>query len=190
MQLFRVIHWDGRSLGRRGAGPLFVPRRHQGAGRHDAPDAYGAWYCTTAPVAAIAERIQGLRGQTLTDDDFRRLGQLTLALVSLTLDPTATLVDLDDPAQLVARGWRPSQVATRQRAITQQMARRIFDEGASGLRWWSTLSAEWTNVTLFHERALAAVTVAGPPRPLSVAMPEVRHAAEDLGVRIVARPIQ
>lgn len=190
MQLFRVIHWDGRSLGRRGAAPLYVPRPHQGAGRHDAPDLYGAWYCTTQPVAAVAERIQPLRGQTLANADFRRLGHLTLALVSLTLDAAAPLVDLDDPAQLVARRWRPSGVATRQRGVTQQMARHMFHEGASGLMWWSTLSADWTNVTLFYERAIGAVSLTAPPRPLSVDMPEVQQAAEDLGVRIVNRPIQ
>jgi hypothetical protein len=151
---------------------------------------YGAWYCTTDPVAAVAERIQPLRGQSLTDDDFRRLGRLTLALVTLTLTSAAALVDLDDPAQLVARRWRPSQVATRRRAITQQMARRIFQEGAVGLLWWSTLSADWTNVTLFHERAFRDVSMAAPPRPLTTDMPEVQHAAEDLGVRIAKRPIQ
>jgi hypothetical protein len=190
VQLFRVIHWDGHSLGRRGAGPLHVPRAHQGAGRHDAPDLYGAWYCTTTPVAAIAERIQPLRGQTLTDDDFRRLGQLTLSLVTLTIDPDVRLVDLDDPAQLLTRELRPSRVASRRRLVTQQMARRIYQEGAGGMLWWSTLSAEWINVTLFYERVMRAVSVVAPPRPLSTAMAEVRAAAEDLGVRIATRPIQ
>jgi hypothetical protein len=151
---------------------------------------YGAWYCTTEAVAAIAERIQPLRGQTLTNDDFRRLGHLTLALVALALDPAAPLVDLDDPAVLVARGWRPSQVATRRRAVTQRMARRVYEEGVVGMRWWSTLAADWTNLTLFHERALRVVSVAAPPRPLSIELPEVQQAAEDLGVRIAKRPIQ
>jgi hypothetical protein len=184
VDLFRVIHWDGRSLGRTGAGPLFVPRRHQGAGRHDAPELYGAWYCTTTPTAAIAERIQQLRGQTLVNQDFQRLGHLALALVSLRLDPSIALVDLDDPAQLVARDLRPSGVATRRRAPTQAMARKIFGEGAGGMLWWSTLSADWTNVTLFYERVITHVTLLTAPRPLSIQMPEVQHAADDLGIRI------
>ena len=184
MKLFRGIHWDGQSTGRRGAGPLFVPRPHQGAGRHDAPDLYGAWYCTTDPVAAIAERIQPFRGQVLEDADFVRLGNLTLALVTIEVRDSVQLVDLDDPAQLVARTWRPSMVATRRRTVTQQLARALFEEGVAGFSWWSTLAAEWTNVTLFYERVIAATRVLGAPRPLSTAMPEVRRAAQDLGVRI------
>ena len=181
-----MIHWDGRSLGRTGAGPLFVPRRHQGSGRHDAPDLYGAWYCATQPAAAVAERIQQLRGQTLVNEDFQRLGHLALALVGIRLDAAVVLVDLDDPRELVARDLRPSTVATRRRSLTQQMARRIFHEGAGGMLWWSTLSADWTNVTLFHERVLAHVALLAPPRPLATDMPEVQQAAEDLGVRIGA----
>ena len=184
MLLYRVIHWDGHSLGRTGVGPLFVPRRHQGAGRHDAPDLYGAWYCTTDPVAAIAERIQPFRGQSVADSDFQRLGNLTIALVGLQLESAVTLIDLDDPGELATRKVRPSQVATRRRSVTQQLARRLFEEGAVGFSWWSTLSADWTNVTLFHERAVGRVTVASPPLPLTIKMPEVQQAADELGVRI------
>jgi hypothetical protein len=163
---------------------LFVPRRHQGAGRHDAPDLYGAWYCTTAPVAAVAERIQQFRGQTLNDEDFVRLGNLRLALVAMDMDTAVQLVDLDEPAELSARGWRPSVVATRQRLVTQQQARTIFGDGAVGFSWWSTLCADWTNITLFHERAARHVRVVGRPRPLTTSMTEVQQAADDLGVRL------
>ena len=184
MDLFRVFHWDGHSVGRTGASPFYVPRRHQGSGRHDAPDLFGAWYCATRPASAVAERIQQLRGQTLVDADFQRLGNLTLALAGFRLDPRTSLVDLDDPGVLVARRWRPSQVATRRRAVTQQQAREIFNDGAGGIVWWSTLSADWTNVTLFAERVLGNVSLIAPPRPLTTNLPEVRQAAEDLGIRI------
>jgi hypothetical protein len=184
VNLFRVIHWDGHSLGKRGAGPLFVPRSHQGAGRHDAPDRYGAWYCTTEPTAAVAERIQAFRGQTVTDGDFARLGNLRLALVAMVLSTSVRLIDLDEPAELTARAWRPSLVATRRRSVTQQMGRTLFDEGAVGFSWWSTLSAEWTNITLFYERAVRYVRIVGAPRPLATSMLEVQRAADDLGVRL------
>ena len=181
-----MFHWDGRSLGRTGAGPLFLPRQHQGAGRHDAPDLYGAWYCATHPAAAVAERIQQLRGQTVTNQDFRRLGNLTLALVGLRLDSSAVLIDLDDPVQLAARNLRPSLVATRRRAVTQQAARAVFAEGVAGMLWWSTLSSDWTNVTLFYERVIRHVSIVAPPRALSTDLAEVQQAADDLGVRIGA----
>jgi hypothetical protein len=132
----------------------------------------------------VAERLQPFRGQTLVDDDFQRLGNLTIALVALEIDDGASLVDLDNPQELATRDWRPSAVASRERVRTQQQARRIFDEGATGFTWWSTLLSHWTNVTLFHERALPLVTVVAPPSPLSTRMIEVRRAADELGIEI------
>jgi hypothetical protein len=75
-------------------------------------------------------------------------------------------------------------VATRRRATTQAMAASIFEEGAAGLLWWSALEAEWINATLFFERAMPHVSIAGAPRRLSTAMPEVRAAADHLGIQL------
>jgi len=183
MELFRVFDWDGSSLSRREGGPLHVARARQGAGRHDAPAMYGAWYCSREPVSAVAESIQYLRGQALTDADFLRVGGTAKALVTLRADAALTLVDLDDPSELASRRLRPSRVATMRRQTTQRIAASIFEEGATGLLWWSTLEAEWANVTLFHERALPHVSIAAPPRKLSLAMAEVRQAAAFLGIR-------
>jgi hypothetical protein len=182
MELFRVFDWDGASLGRRDGGPLHVPRPRQGAGRHDSPALYGAWYCSTRAVSAVAETIQYLRGHALDDGDFLRAGGRAKALVTLQVDAALPLVDLDDPSQLAARHLRPSRVATMRRAVTQQIAAALFEEGAGGLLWWSTLEAEWANVTLFHERALPHVSIAAPPRALTTGMPEVRQAAAFLGI--------
>ncbi len=183
MDLFRVFDWDGSSLGRREGGPLHVARPRQGAGRHDSPALYGAWYCSREAVSAVAESIQYLRGQVLTDDDFLRAGGSAKALVTLQVNDALDLVDLDDPSELAARRLRPSRVATMRRPVTQRVAASIFDEGAGGLLWWSTLDAEWANVTLFHERALPHVSIAAPPRKLSTGMVEVRQAAAFLGIR-------
>jgi hypothetical protein len=184
LDLFRVFDWDGSSAGRRDGGPLFVARTRQGAGRHDAPALYGAWYCALEPVSAVAESIQYLRGSRLTDADFRRAGNVVKALVGLRLDPGVPLIDLDDPSELTRRGLRPSRVATMDRPVTQRIAASIFEEGAAGLRWWSTLEAAWTNVTLFHERALPRVAIEQATRPLTVRMPEVQAAAAHLGIQL------
>lgn len=186
MKLFRVFKWDGRSSGRRRGGPLHVARERQGVGRHDAPEKYGAWYCACDAVSAVAEAIQFARGQVLTDADLVAADRSAWALVALELGGAAPLPDLDDPRELLTRGLRPSQAATRRRSVTQRIASAIFDEGAAGFQWWSTLDAEWINVTLFHERALAHVRVAAAPRLLSVRSAEVREAAARLGVRIQA----
>jgi hypothetical protein len=126
MELFRVFDWDGASLGRREGGPLHVARARQGAGRHDAPDRYGAWYCSRDPLSAIAESIQYLRGHVLADDDFLRPEGRRKALVTLRADAALNLVDLDDPAGLGGRRLRPSQVAGRGGGVAQGLAASIF----------------------------------------------------------------
>ena len=93
------------------------------------------------------------------------------------------LVDLDDPAVLVARGWRPSQVATRHRATTQSIARTLFDDGAVGCSWWSALDASWTNVTLFGSRG-GRLALEAPTEPLTIAHPWLIVAAERLGIAL------
>jgi hypothetical protein len=184
VDLFRVFDWDGASIGRTPGGPLFVTRARQGSGRHDAPIKYGAWYCAQEAVSAVGETIQFLRGHTLGDDDFRRADGTRKALVRLRLDDGLILIDLDDPRALIDRRLRPSRVATGRRSTTQAIAASIFDDGADGLLWWSTLEAEWTNATLFHERAVRRVQIADGPRLLTVALSEVREAAERLGVAL------
>lgn len=184
MRLFRVVSWQRAAAGRRQGGPLFVARALQGAGRHDAPERYGAWYCAREAVCAVAEAIQFARGQSLDDADFVRTGGRVLALVELQLADAARLVDLDDPRALVERSIRPSQVAAGRRSVTQAIAAALFDEGIAGFSWWSTLEAQWTNLTLFYERALPFVSLAARPVPLSVELREVREAAERLGVRV------
>jgi hypothetical protein len=186
VDLFRVFQWDGVSLDVASGGPLFVPRARQGQGRHDCPTLYGAWYCTRHPLSAVAEAIQHLRGRRLADEHFWRGRDSRQALVALRLSESVPLVDLDDAAQLLARRLQPSHVATHRRSRTQRIAESIFSEGAAGIRWWSTLNAEWTNVTLFHERALPQIALLSPPRPLSVELPEVREAAAQIGVHIRA----
>ena len=184
MELFRVFDWDGSSLGEAEGGPLFVGRSHQGAGRHDNAGEFGAWYCSRVAVSAVAETIQYFRNRTLHDRDFTVPNGRAKSLVTLRLDDVIPIVDLDDPAELVARSIRPSQVATRRRVTTQRIATSLFKEGAGGLSWWSTFDAEWTNVTLFYERVRRHIVVASPPVMLSTRNADVRQAAAHLGIEI------
>jgi len=179
MTLYRVFPWAPRRFVR----PLDVPRERQGANRHDNPDLYTALYLSRDAVSAIAEAIQAFRGRTLSDRDFERSEDRRLALATLDDSAVPPLVDLDDPAVLVAHGWRPSQVATRQRATTQGIARGLFQEGAAGCAWWSALEAEWTNVTLFGRRG-GPMRLAAATEPLSVTHPGVIAAAARLGVSL------
>lgn len=187
--LFRVYRaLEGAADAARG-GPLFVPRDRQGAGRHDDPSHYGAFYAARSAQAAVAETIQMFRGRDLTPEDLEMADGWRLTLATLDDSALSSLVDLDDPLVLVRESWRPSGVASRDRAVTQAMAARAHDAGAVGLSWWSTLDAAWTNVTLFAERTLeaGAVFVDGVPEPLSLRHAAVVAAADHLAIPLTAK---
>jgi hypothetical protein len=100
VDLFRAFDWDGAALGRAEGGPLFVARDRQGAGRHDQPERYGAWYCSHDALSAVAECIQSFRGETIDDDDFIRPRGQRKALV--TISPSSL------PGGCGRRRWQPS----------------------------------------------------------------------------------
>ena len=154
--LFRVFPLDPGAGATDDGGALFVPRGYQGANRHDNPDRYGALYASRHSLSAVAERLQGFRGRTLADEDLVSARGLRYALAAIDDSGAGSLVDLDDPRELVRLDRRPSSIATRHRQVTQPVALAIFEEGALGLSWWSALEASWTNVTLFADRAAIA----------------------------------
>jgi hypothetical protein len=181
MRLWRVLPWDPSAEPDQPGGPLWIPRNLQGRGRHDDPARYGCLYLAARDVGAVAELLAPFRGRPLTPAVLHRAGP-PAALAALELGPDAILVDLDEPATLLAERLRPSQVATRERPVTQTWASRIHREHreATGLRWWSVLEASWLNVTLFDRgtKDLAVEDV----RPLALDDPVLREAASFLGL--------
>ncbi len=180
MTLFRCFAWNQRARPADADGALWFPRAYQGEGRHDNPDVYGCLYLADNPVSSVVEQLARFRGQRLVPGMLERR-RLPLAVAELELDERESLVDLDDPAELVRRGLRPSRVATRRREVTQPQALELYRSGKdAGLRWWSTYEALWANVTVFDRaaRRLRVVEV----RRLSIADPSVAEAADLLGV--------
>jgi hypothetical protein len=169
------------------ADPFAVPRQFQGGGRHDNPDHYTALYLAREPISAVAERIQGFRGQRLIEGVFTRPDGRVDALAEIDDTGWPELVDLDDPQVLAARGIRPSRVATGDRPTTQRLALDLFLGGATGLAWWSTLEASWTNATVFEERLPSGLRRVVSVQPLTTVNPFVREAADHLLIDI-ARP--
>jgi hypothetical protein len=167
-------------------GPLFVPRSLQGSSRHDNPGSYGALYVSRWAESAVAERIQPFRGRELTAAHLRRADGRPYALASIDDGGIDGVVDLDDPKELAKRALRPSNVATRDRTLTQPVALTIFEEGSYGFAWWSTLEATWINVTLFAERAVPELRVGAAPELLSLDHPVVTAAARLVGVKIMS----
>jgi len=184
MKLFRAFGWDGRSRGAASGGPLFVPRVHQGSGRHDNPELYGAFYCALDPVSAVAEALQPFRNQSLEEGDFVRGKNRRLALSAFEVTDSILVFDLDDPSELARRSLRPSRVATFDRTVTQDLAAALFTEGGSGFLWWSVLESQWINATLFAERVTGSIRLLDGPRQLGPRDYEVSAAARRLGIQI------
>lgn len=182
MRLWRALPLDRRAEAEEAGGPLWFPRLWQGSGRHDNPDLYGCLYVAEDPVSAVAEMLAPFRGTgKLLPSMLVRFGQ-PLALASLELEDRLTVVDLDEPATLLATGLHPSQVATRHRSRTQEQAAALYEAHgeAVALRWWSTLESTWINWTLF-DRAGPRLGL-GEVRELSTEDAVVLEAADLLGL--------
>lgn len=163
---------------------LYPPRSKQGSGRYDIPERSAVIYCSKSPVSAIAEVIQGFRGTVLTNQVFVYPGKKVRALSHIVLDDSVPLIDFDDPKELSKRQLNPSQVATMNRQTTQNIARSLFDEGAFGFTWWSTLEASWTNVTLFENRIFKYLSIEDQVLALNKQMPEVIEASKALNIQL------
>lgn len=184
--LHRLFPWTPGAPPSEPGGALFNPRRQQGSGRHDQPQAYGALYFSRSELSPLAEWLAAFRGQGLEATDLQRTDGRRWALASFDDSALGALPDLDEPAQLLQRDLRPSQVATHRRPVTQHLAASLFAEGLPGFCWWSTLESSWSNVTLFAERALPSLRLAGQPREVSIGDPLLIAAATAVGVRIDA----
>lgn len=139
--------------------PSYVPRS-QGRYRIDSASAYDVLYLSDEPAAAIAEAFGAY--QEWGEWMFEHPRGFTRRLVTFG-HPGDTILDLDDPAELVSRGLRPSRVVTRDRDTTQAWALSIHNEaGWSGVSWWSYYSPEWTSLGLWcppETKAIPDLTV-------------------------------
>jgi hypothetical protein len=182
--LWRVLPWHADAKPTDPGGALWFPRELQGAGRHDNPDLYGCLYAGESPVSPIAEALAPYRGTgVLTGQMLTRL-RVPLALARLSLSDASEIVDLDDPRALLHRELRPSLVATSARAVTQAYAARLYHERSApvALRWWSTIEASLSNLTLF-DRALPKMRIVDVVQ-ITLADRAVRDAADLLGLSV------
>jgi hypothetical protein len=181
VQVYRVFPWNLIARSDELGGPLYVARFKQGQGRHDIPDLDGVLYCSLRATSAVCEFLQAFRGQTLTPAHFVRPDGLFISLVEFRLHASARLIDLDDPGVLTKMKIRPSEVLTRNRDVTRNIAERIYRDANDGLLWPSAIEASWTNITLFASRIRGKLIVS-QIRKLTVGLPEVIEAAKLLGI--------
>jgi hypothetical protein len=181
--LFRVFPFVPDAPPQAPGGALHLPS--QGGGRLDNPDLYSVFYASDAAAGAIAEAFGRfpewttaiLEGSPALPGSRRSLAHYRLAA-------TAAVRDLDDPAQLLALGLRPSDVVSRDYARTREWSRRIYgEERWDGIRWWSYYDPRWSSFGLWNTGALSIVEV----RPLSLDDAALLEAARTISRRVPAR---
>jgi len=138
-------------------------------------------YLAASPEHAVAEVIQPWRGGRIGEHHLRRAG-LPLGLVRVTL-ARASVANLCDPKLLVETGVSPDRTASRRREVTQLIARRAWDDGYAGLRWWSSFWGDRHTSVLFTARTEAALSF-GEPEILATTHPALTSAAEMLGIEV------
>jgi hypothetical protein len=101
------------------------------------------------------------------------------ALVTYELPDDVPIFDLDDVRSLEQLGLRPSEVVTRDRAVTQRWALAIYEQQRwAGVRWWSYYDPKWYSYALWDITGL--VPRMDAIRPLTIDDPAVIEAAETL----------
>lgn len=186
VSLYRVFSYLEGVPDHKPGGALFIPP--QGAGRLDNPEHYDVLYVSSDPEAAVAESLAPIPSAVWTTATMRGTPLLPgsiRALARYALPGLALICDLDDPRQLLAHQLRPSTVITRDYAITQSWALKIFKAarttGWVGVRWWSYYEGRWSSIGLWTRTALHVVEVV----PLTVGNPAVAAAAKIVGRQIM-----
>lgn len=156
----------------------------QGSGRFDLGDS-PVWYLAESAEHAVAESLQAFRGREFDDRMLFRFGR-PLALMNVTVpEPMAAgIVNLDDGSELARLDITPSTLASDDRRRTQEVARTVFDSGATGMRWWSKLSGDWHTTILFLSRVPVSALELEPPVPLTREHVAVARACRHLGIML------
>jgi hypothetical protein len=160
VRAYRVFPWVRNAKAGEPGHALHVAPRSS-AGRLDNPDHYRVLYVATHAVAAVAERFGSFELWTaamLAGPPALKGSRHALAQYEIPND--SKILDLDDGSALVTWALRPSQVITRDRAITQAWALRLFHAGRfAGVRWWSYYNPDWGSIGLWDITKLTLIEV-------------------------------
>lgn len=125
-----------------------TPQLH---GRWDNADLYDSWYFSLSAVGAVAESFYN-KNRWIPEVFLTPAGHAR-AIAEFAFDGPE-LLDLDDAATLLELGVSPSQVVVQDLGVTQNLARRVFEEWGdryAGLRWWSSQMPSETSVLLWGD---------------------------------------
>lgn len=155
--------------------------RPQRGGRIDHPDYY-VWYVTRQPEAACGETFGNFARWTDDMFDVPAVPGARRALGTYKLSDDLRICDLDDPARLAELGLRPTQIVTRNLAVTSAWGHTIWSDrtpAIDGPRWQAV---QWWS---FHRPAWAVMASWQRPQfvsadPLHLGHPAVIDAATAL----------
>jgi hypothetical protein len=187
--LWRVFPWDPAAAPGHPFSPSFAPEP-TGRGRFDLPTRLSSvLYLAETPEHAVAELLHPWQGRAIDERHLRRGGRQLAAVPITPADSRGSVVDLCDPGVLLGLDLAPDRVASRLRAVTQPIARRVWDSGAPGLRWWSRFWGDWHTTVCFLARSpVGGATPAlrfGTPEPLDLTAAAVVAAADLLGIELL-----
>ena len=148
--VYRVFPYLSSAAAGEPGHPLYEHRPQRG-GRIDHPD-YHVWYVSRYAEAACGETFGNLVRWDVSMFEFPQVPGARRALGVFELPDDLRVLDLDDPAQLVRLGLRPTQVVTRNLSVTQGWGRRIWsetdpqsdDRAWQAVSWWSYHRPVWT----------------------------------------------
>lgn len=160
--------------------PLYEHRPQRG-GRIDHPD-YHVWYLSRFSEAACGETFGNLSRWDASMFEFPQIPGSSRAIGVYELPDDLRVLDLDDPAQLVRLGLRPTQTVVRNLAVTQAWGHRIWSETDphggdrrwQAVSWWSYHRPAWTVLGSWLRPEVIRV------EPLDISHPALIDAAKAL----------
>lgn len=175
MLLHRVFPYRKAARAKQPGHPLYEHTPQRG-GRVDHPD-YHVWYLARTTAGACGEAFGDLHTWSPAMFEVPFLTDGARALATYELPDTLRVLDLDDPAVLVARRLRPTQVVLRNLAVTQAWghaawAERDPDEPAErrwdAVSWWSYHHPGWPVVASWLRPRLVDVQALDTDHPALV----------------------
>jgi hypothetical protein len=181
---WRCFPWNTAARSGEPLSPSYLPPG-QRTGRFDLSDQPSILYLSDDSAHVVAETLQAFRNLVFLLGMLRRHGH-PLAVIDVTIGASLRnrLADLCDPATLSRLGITPDLTAHHDRAVTQPLARRIYEaaERYAGLRWWSTLTGAWHTIALFADRLPPEAITFGTPRLLTPSDADVSAARQLLNL--------
>ncbi len=193
---WRVFPWDAAAAPGEPFTPEHVlPPGVQTGGRFDPGDVPTLYLALDDPAHALTEVMQDLRGRReiraahLQRRDRASGAYHPLAIVRtwIAAELFDALPDFCDGSALLRFGVRADELASRERATTQAIARTLHGDGVRGFRWWSAFRGDWHVCVLFMDLLDAAGVRYELPDVLDLSHPVVHATATELRLRVARR---